>query len=198
MYLSILGLKLIHVSKRSPWSIGALFYLCHCCLQSSLTLKRKYHFDQIFVTGCTGSCRFDNFQCSQWQKSGQKDISVSVYIESCYYEAWLQFTFSCVVFISSLLLLMECSREPGSTQSFYVVKYCVGIPVRLSALESPFHGVVTQGGWLGDRNQCRWESTQPGGWNIEYLTLWSHHSNLSKILAIVYPQGRSMECLLWV
>ena len=26
------------------------------------------HFDAIFITGCTGSCHFDNFQCSQWWK----------------------------------------------------------------------------------------------------------------------------------
>ena len=32
-----------------------------------------------FVTGCTGSCQNDNFQCSQWQKFHQNDnISVSV------------------------------------------------------------------------------------------------------------------------
>ena len=44
------------------------------------TLKRKCrHFDEIFITGCTGSCHFDNFQCSQWWKFHQnEDISVSV------------------------------------------------------------------------------------------------------------------------
>ena len=31
------------------------------------TLKRKCrHFDEIFITVCTGSCHFDNFQCCQW------------------------------------------------------------------------------------------------------------------------------------
>ena len=46
-----------------------------------VTLKRKCrHFDEIFITGCTGSCHFDNFQCSQWWKFHQnEDISVSVY-----------------------------------------------------------------------------------------------------------------------
>ena len=35
-------------------------------------LKRKYHhFDEIYVTGCTESCHFDNFQCSQWWKFHQ-------------------------------------------------------------------------------------------------------------------------------
>ena len=43
-------------------------------------LKRKCrHFDEILITGCTGSCHFDNFQCSQWWKFHQnEDISVSV------------------------------------------------------------------------------------------------------------------------
>ena len=46
------------------------------------TLKRKCrHFDEIFITGCTGSCHFDNFQCSQWWKFHQnEDISVSVQV----------------------------------------------------------------------------------------------------------------------
>ena len=42
-------------------------------------LKRKCHFDEIFITGRTGSCHFDNFQCGQWWKFHQnEDISVSV------------------------------------------------------------------------------------------------------------------------
>ena len=46
------------------------------------TLKRKCrHFDEIFVTGGTESCHFDNFRCSQWWKFHQNDdISVSVNI----------------------------------------------------------------------------------------------------------------------
>ena len=49
----------------------------HCLSQ---TLKRKcLHFDEIFITGCTGSCQNDNFQCSQWLKFRQNDnIFVSV------------------------------------------------------------------------------------------------------------------------
>ena len=55
-------------SKAHPWCFGWI------------TLKRKCrHFDEIFITGCTGSCHFDNFQCSQWWKFHQnEDISVSV------------------------------------------------------------------------------------------------------------------------
>ena len=44
------------------------------------SLKRKCrHFDENFITGCTGSCHFDNFQCSQWWKFHQNDdMCVSV------------------------------------------------------------------------------------------------------------------------
>ena len=62
-------------------------------ITSGATLKWKYHFDEIFITGCTGSCNFDeisitgctgscqidNFQCSQWWKFHQNDISISVH-----------------------------------------------------------------------------------------------------------------------
>ena len=43
-------------------------------------LKQKCrHFDEIFITGCTGSCHFDNFQYSQWWTFHQnEDSSVSV------------------------------------------------------------------------------------------------------------------------
>ena len=54
-------------------------------LLDRLPLKRKCrHFDEIFITGCTGSCHFDNFQCSQWWKFHQnEDISVSVTRNNC-------------------------------------------------------------------------------------------------------------------
>ena len=50
-----------------------------------ITLKRKrLHFDEIFITGCTGSCQNDNFQCSQWLKFRQNDdIFVSVKPREC-------------------------------------------------------------------------------------------------------------------
>ena len=49
--------------------------------QNAASLKRKcLHFDEIFITGCTGSCQNDNFQCSQWLKFRQNDdIFVSVF-----------------------------------------------------------------------------------------------------------------------
>ena len=43
------------------------------------TEQKCHHFDDIFITGCTGSCQNDNFQCSQWWKFYQNnDISISV------------------------------------------------------------------------------------------------------------------------
>ena len=53
------------------------------------SLKRKcLHFDEIFITGCTGSCQNDNFQCSQWLKFRQIDdifVSVIYWIRSLSY-----------------------------------------------------------------------------------------------------------------
>ena len=45
-----------------------------------ISLKRKcHHFDESFITGCTESCHFDNFRCSQWWRFHQnEDIFVSV------------------------------------------------------------------------------------------------------------------------
>ena len=49
-------------------------------LLSSSSLKWKYClFDEIIITGCTGSCHFDNFQCSQqWKFHQNVDISISM------------------------------------------------------------------------------------------------------------------------
>ena len=46
------------------------------------SLKRKcHHFDESFITGCTESCHFDNFRCSQWWRFHQNDdIFVSVLV----------------------------------------------------------------------------------------------------------------------
>ena len=74
-------------------------------------LKREcLHFNEIFITGCTGSCQNDNFQCSQWLKFRQNDIFVSVwaFASACAYSTGLrnvsitpsnhprQITFSCL------------------------------------------------------------------------------------------------------
>ena len=40
-------------------------------------LKRKCHFDEIFVTSYTKSCQNDNFQCSEWRKFNKNDIFIS-------------------------------------------------------------------------------------------------------------------------
>ena len=49
-----------------------------------MTLNGKYYnFDEIFITGCTGSCLLDNFQCNQWSKFRQNDnfhFSVSEWV----------------------------------------------------------------------------------------------------------------------
>ena len=71
----------------------------------SLTLKRQCrHFDEILIIGCTGSCHFDNFQCSQWWKFHQnEDISVSV--------KWL-------IWYWRLQMNLTCCTNPTMHQSF--------------------------------------------------------------------------------
>ena len=67
-----------HESSRNPYHIPNKEDAIQNCVH---TLKRKcIHFDEILITGCTGSCPSDNFQCSQWWKFRQNnDIFVSVY-----------------------------------------------------------------------------------------------------------------------
>ena len=50
------------------------------CFRKLYSLKQECHFDEILVTGCTASCHFDNFRCSQWRKFHQNGISVSVFM----------------------------------------------------------------------------------------------------------------------
>ena len=58
------------------------FSIC-TCIYWRRKQSRKYHFDEIFGTGCTESCQNDNFQCSQWRKFRQNDnISFSVSSQS--------------------------------------------------------------------------------------------------------------------
>ena len=51
------------------------------------TLKRKCrHIDEIVIIDCTGSCHFDNFQCSRWWQFYQNEhISVTVYLHLRYF-----------------------------------------------------------------------------------------------------------------
>ena len=56
---------------------------CQCLLPRWTThaVVKTYTETEIFITGCTGSCQNDNFQCSQWLKFRQNDdIFVSVYM----------------------------------------------------------------------------------------------------------------------
>ena len=48
-------------------------------------LKRKcLHLDEIFITGCIGSCQDDNFQCIPGWKLRQNEISISeIFITGC-------------------------------------------------------------------------------------------------------------------
>ena len=80
---------LVQMMDWSTWWVGAVSTTCLYYAWTTdnnmiqdlwLPLKRKCrHFDEILITGCTGSCHLDNFQCSQWWKFHQnEDISVSV------------------------------------------------------------------------------------------------------------------------
>ena len=56
----------------------------HCCVPNccilSHTATRKCHFGEIFITGCTESCHFDNFWGSQrWQFYRNDTSSVYIY-----------------------------------------------------------------------------------------------------------------------
>ena len=56
-------------------------------------------FDNIFITSCPGRCQFYNFQCSQWWKFHQNNISISVYESVCYifFSNSIFFFFACRV-----------------------------------------------------------------------------------------------------
>ena len=56
-------------------------------LQPSLKWK-CLHFDEIFITGYTGSCQNDNFQCSQWWKFHQ---NINTFIIQCWTKPSLYF-----------------------------------------------------------------------------------------------------------
>ena len=54
--------------------IALHYFSCAC-----VSLKRKRHFDEIFVTGCTENCHSDNFRCIQRRKFRQNGhLSVSI------------------------------------------------------------------------------------------------------------------------
>ena len=60
----------------------------HCWkTRDGLMLKRKCgHFDEIFITGCTGNCQNDNFKCSQWWRKfrqNEKEILITGCTGNC-------------------------------------------------------------------------------------------------------------------
>ena len=66
--------KLVSLALRQSWLRQSQDYLVSSIVIRGMwhTLKRKCcNFDEIFITGCTESCHFDNFQCSQWWKFRQ-------------------------------------------------------------------------------------------------------------------------------
>ena len=68
------------IMDSQPPEVPSLIRWKYIVIKINTSLKRKcHHFDEIFVTGCTESCHFDNFRCSQWWKFHQNDdIFVSV------------------------------------------------------------------------------------------------------------------------
>ena len=62
--------------------LGLLMIMARFICSGGVSLKRKcHHFDESFITGCTESCHFDNFRCSQWWRFHQnEDIFVSVFM----------------------------------------------------------------------------------------------------------------------
>ena len=96
--------RLISPSKHTRSAVTKLYlsFDDSFCVRvfDGYSLKRKsLHFDEMFITGCTGSCQNDNFQCSQWWKFRQNDdifVSVLVYMPChriccCTCEIWLGF-----------------------------------------------------------------------------------------------------------
>ena len=93
IYSSVIFLRRTKTSHSSPNKVryriscqsvsNILAPLLMCYMQSCYTLKRKWrHFDEIFITGCTGSCHFDNFQCSQWRKRKCRHFD-EIFITGC-------------------------------------------------------------------------------------------------------------------
>ena len=72
------------------------------CYWSRLPRGKCNHFDDIFVTSCTRSCHFDNFQWYQWWKFPQyDDISISVLLLSntvCFIAA-VQYVYDIICFM---------------------------------------------------------------------------------------------------
>ena len=95
----------------------ALYYMTEWKLnKTGLSLKWKcHHFDYIFITGCTGRCQNDNFQCSQWREFDQND-NISVVTVLWWPIAWWHQDITWARFLSlALRKLRLCSvnHRPG-------------------------------------------------------------------------------------
>ena len=81
VYLFMMCHVKVNVHRSRQWSLTRAFAKLVGGGGYWSSLKRKCNnFDEIFITGCTGSCYFDNFQCSQWWKfhlNDNKSPSVS-------------------------------------------------------------------------------------------------------------------------
>ena len=74
--------RFIHFTLVSPNGLSGWRGIVVACVCLSVrmsvlptSLKRKCrHFDEILVTGCIGSCHFDDFRCSQWWKISQMTL----------------------------------------------------------------------------------------------------------------------------
>ena len=74
----------VHMAFVYMFLMVKIFQCMECYWSVAISQKRKcLHFDEIIITGCTGSCQSDNFQCSQWWKFRQNDdIFVSVIVKN--------------------------------------------------------------------------------------------------------------------
>ena len=74
----------IEQCKQSSWrlqwfiSISMPHEICVRYFMFNQSISLQWHYDEIFITGCPGSCQNDNFQCYQWWKFCQNsDIFTS-------------------------------------------------------------------------------------------------------------------------
>ena len=101
-----------------------------------LSPKRKCrNFDEIFITDYTGSCHFDNFQCSLWWKFHQNNIPVSLLIKKILetYSRNLQLHHSLAT-LSAWLAFCEGNPLQGTYGSPTKIQHCG--PLVLSILSA--------------------------------------------------------------
>ena len=83
--LSHLDITSAKVSNDYDVGYNRIVWCIHVFMTSCThhhTGKRKCHFDEVFISDCSGSCDFNNFRCSRWQKFRQNDISFLMYMLS--------------------------------------------------------------------------------------------------------------------